>query len=135
MTSAVEDFTLDEATCRLYRDAPSWEGRKTAAVGGFKCESRSAGETLLTQIGERLQAEGFAATLGPMDGDTWHSYRLIAESDGSPPFAMEPVSGPHDHAAFEASGFVPVSTYVSTRVALEEAIGAGRHPSRSRASR
>ena len=37
---------------------------------------------------------------------------------------MEPVSGPHDRAAFEAAGFAPVSSYVSTRAALADAIGA-----------
>jgi hypothetical protein len=123
MTPAVEDFTLNGAACRLYRDAPSWDGRRTAAVGAFNCESMRAGEALLAHVAERLRAEGFAAALGPMDGDTWHSYRLVAESDGSPPFAMEPVSGPHDHAVFAASGFAPVSAYVSTRAALAEAIG------------
>lgn len=72
-----------------------------------------------------LQSEGYAALLGPMDGDTWHAYRVVIESDGSAPFAMEPVSGSHDRAAFEASGFAPVSDYVSTRASLAEAIGPG----------
>ena len=72
-----------------------------------------------------LRAEGFAALLGPMDGDTWHTYRVVVESDGSAPFLIEPVSGPHDRAAFEASGFAPISAYVSTRASLAEAIGAG----------
>ena len=70
-----------------------------------------------------LSSEGFAALLGPMEGDTWHSYRLITESDGSPPFLLEPVSGPHDKSAFETSGFAPVSVYVSTRARLDDAIG------------
>ena len=76
-----------------------------------------------------LRAEGYAALLGPMDGDTWHAYRVVVESDGSAPFAMEPVSGPHDRAAFEASGFAPVSSYVSTRASLADAIGPEAPPS------
>jgi hypothetical protein len=123
MNDYAEDIRLDGAACRLYREAPAWEGRRTAAVGGVRCESRSAGEALLVQVCEQLRRDSFAAVLGPMDGDTWHSYRLVAESDGSPPFAMEPTSGPHDLAAFEAAGFAPVSTYVSTRAPLDQAIG------------
>jgi hypothetical protein len=117
------DFAIDGAACRLFRDAPSWDGRRTAAVGAFRCDSAAAGKLLLDDVGDMLGREGFQALLGPMDGDTWHRYRLIAESDGSPPFLMEPVSGPHDRAAFEAAGFSPVSFYVSTRASLEQAIG------------
>jgi hypothetical protein len=36
---------------------------------------------------------------------------------------LEPVSGPHDRAAFEMEGFAPVSSYVSTRAGLDDAIG------------
>ena len=39
-----------------------------------------------------LAAEGFDAVIGPMDGDTWHRYRVVTESDGSPPYLLEPVS-------------------------------------------
>jgi hypothetical protein len=118
-----QDVVIDGAACRLFREAPTWDGLRTAAVGGFRCDSPAAGERLLDDIGGVLRREGFQALLGPMDGDTWHRYRLVAESDGSPPFLMEPVSGPHDRAAFEANGFVPVSSYVSTRANLDDAIG------------
>lgn len=102
-------------SCRLYRDAPSWQGLRTAAIGGFRCETAEAGAMLLAEAAAMLAREGFAALVGPMDGDTWHSYRLITESDGSPPFFLEPQSGPHDRAAFERAGFAPVARYVSAR--------------------
>ncbi len=120
-----DTLSRDGASCRLYREAPSWEGLKTAATGNFRCETAQAGAALLHEAAAMLHAEGFAALLGPMDGDTWHTYRVVVETDGSAPFPMEPVSGPHDRAAFEAGGFAPVSSYVSTRASLAEAIGAG----------
>lgn len=101
--------------CRLYRDAPSWQGLRTAAVGGFRCATAEAGAALLDEAAALLAREGFAALIGPMEGDTWHSYRLVTESDGSPPFFLEPQGGPHDRAAFEQAGFAPVSRYVSAR--------------------
>jgi hypothetical protein len=123
MTALPEVLTRDGASCRIYRDAPSWDGLKAAAIGSFRCASAQAGEALLREAAAMLQAEGFTALLGPMDGDTWHAYRVVVETDGSAPFPMEPVSGPHDRAAFDASGFAPVSSYVSTRASLAEAIG------------
>lgn len=50
-----------------------------------------------------------------MNGDTWHPYRAVTESDGSRLYLQEPVSGPHDVAALVAAGFAPVADYVSSR--------------------
>ncbi|MBD3896536.1 hypothetical protein IEI94_11815 [Halomonas sp. ML-15] len=111
-----------DASCRLYREAPCWDGQRTAAIGEFRCADPAAGAALLSHAGEVLGREGFEALIGPMDGDTWHRYRLVTDSDGSPPFLLEPVSAPHDEQAFLASGFAPISTYVSTRARLDEAL-------------
>jgi hypothetical protein len=35
--SASEDVEVDGAKALLYRDAPSWEGLPTAAIGAFAC--------------------------------------------------------------------------------------------------
>ncbi len=29
----------DGASCAVYRDAPRWQGRRTAAIGQFACDS------------------------------------------------------------------------------------------------
>lgn len=123
--TAPEPIAIPGARSVIHRDAPDWDGRKAAAIGGFSCDSAEAGAALLDQASRRLAAEGFAALLGPMDGDTWHAYRVVTETDGSKPFLLEPVSGPFDHAAFLATGFAPVSAYVSTRAPLDAAIGDG----------
>lgn len=117
MTTA-ETLSRPGASAMLYRAGPSYQGRKTAAIGKFTCDTAEAGQALLTDVLTLLQQEGFSAVLGPMDGDTWHSYRLVSESDGSPPFLLEPVSRPQDHDAFTAAGFAPISDYVSARTAI-----------------
>jgi hypothetical protein len=122
MTPAPEKVEMPGAEAMLYRDAPSWEGMKSAAIGRIRFDSVVAGNRLLYDVAERMKAEGFGALLGPMDGDTWHSYRLVSESDGSAPFLMEPTSGPHDLAAFTTAGFEPVSRYVSARALLRNTI-------------
>ncbi len=123
MTHDASERSIAGASCLLFRDAPAWEGRRTASVGRFRCDSAAAGRELLAQIAVELTAEGYQAVVGPMDGDTWHTYRLVTESDGSPPFLMEPTSGAFDAEAFSSGGFTPLSHYVSTRTTLEAAIG------------
>ena len=116
-------LSVDGASCHIYRDAPSWDGLQTAAIGRFRCSEASAGAALLELAASKLAGERFGAIIGPMDGDTWHSYRVVTETDGSPPFLMEPTSGEHDKPAFEAAGFAPISRYVSTRTSLASIAG------------
>ncbi|WP_148663591.1 hypothetical protein [Bosea vaviloviae] len=122
MTEIPVECAIEGASCLIFRDAPAWEGRRTASVGRFRCDSATAGRDLLARAAADLAAESYEALIGPMDGDTWHSYRLVTESDGSPPFLMEPVSGAFDTEAFTAAGFTPLSSYVSTRTTLDAAI-------------
>ncbi len=112
---------ISGAAATIYRDAPQWEGRKTACFGAFSCDSAEDGARLLKRMEDDLAEDGFEALIGPMDGDTWHKYRVVTESDGSPAFLMEPVSGPHDLAAMRAAGLAPISEYFSTRAPLEAA--------------
>ena len=112
--STPQVFTLKNATASVWRDGPSLNGARTAAIGAFSCAPSGSGASLLTHIAETLKAEGYAALLGPMDGDTWASYRYVIESDGRAPFLMEPTEQPAQRAAFEAAGFELVSTYLST---------------------
>jgi hypothetical protein len=123
MSNAPQLVSTDGAEGLVYRDAPSWDGLRTAAIGHFKCESAAAGAKLLSRVGIDLAAEGFGALIGPMDGDTWHHYRVVTETDESRPFLMEPVSGPHDGEAFSSAGFTAISEYISGRGALVDAIG------------
>lgn len=119
-----DTITLPGAELRIYRDAPSLEGLRTVALGGFTCETPEAGAKVIREAMALLKAEGFEAVLGPMDGNTWHKHRLVVESDGRKPFLMEPNNPPHFVHAFEQSGLEVVSRYVSAvrpAVALENA--------------
>jgi len=69
---------------------------------------------------DRAKTLGAVSIIGPMEGDTWHSYRLPTESDGRTPFLMEPVCGEHDFAAFKQAGFEIIGEYFSADVRLSE---------------
>lgn len=111
--SKPETITTAGASLAIYRDGPSLDGARTAALGDFACDTPEAGARLIREAMALLKAEGFGAVLGPMDGSTWAKHRLVIESNGRPPFLMEP-SNPARHVdAFEQSGLKIVSRYVS----------------------
>lgn len=115
------DISIQGASCRIWAHGPLWNGTIAGAIGKLQFDDAGSGEAVLRLACERLRAGGRNAVLAPMDGDTWHNYRAITESDGSPAFALEPVSGPHDVAALGAAGFAGVSDYVSARAPVPPA--------------
>lgn len=123
-----QNMAIDGAAATIYRTAPDWDGLKALAVGNIEFASAKAGSRLLQSIEKTARAEGFGALLGPLNGDTWHTYRLVMESDDSPPFMMEPVSGAHDLAAFQDAGFAPISHYVSSIADLRDTLGEAPAP-------
>ena len=88
----------------------------TGCLGHAAWEDPEAGQTLIEAGCAWLAERGVRTVLGPLDGSTWFSYRVVTESDGSPPFRMEPTPAPSIAEAFAAAGFSPVAHYLSSRV-------------------
>ena len=86
-------------------------------LGLFECVTPPDGaEALLRAAVARLTAEGVDQVLGPLEGDTWHRYRLNVGPFGDPPFPMEPWNPPYYEAVWRAAGFVDAVRYVSVRI-------------------
>jgi hypothetical protein len=101
------------ARCSLWwGSTPEHGGRRTGFVGRIESHD-DALFVLLGRASERLREAGCALAAGPVDGDTWHRYRLVTWSDGTPPFALEPYSPPDAVAPWERAGFTPLETYAS----------------------
>lgn len=118
-----EVLKTDGGRLTLYWDAPEWDGVPTVAIGDIAFRSRADGTQILQQAIDMAGEKGFDRMIGPMSGDTWHSYRFVSESDGSPAFLMEPKEMPEARAAFHAAGFSVIGRYFSARQSLED-IGA-----------
>jgi hypothetical protein len=108
------------ASLRIWRAAPAWDGQRTAALGEFACETAEAGARVLDVAVEQLRAEGFEALVGPMNGDTWGTHRLVIESDGRAPFLLEPSNPPHYPDAFAQAGWSIISRYASAEGPLPQ---------------
>lgn len=120
-----ETLKTDDGQVTLWFDGPAWGNHtKVATVGKCKFKSQEAGERLLEQAGALAKAKGATALIGPMEGDTWHAYRLISERGSQAPFLMEPTSADHDEPAFKAAGFSAISSYFSASAPLAALPGA-----------
>lgn len=69
---------------------------------------------LLREAAAWLRAEGAQQVIGPMDGDTWHRYRVNVGPFDDPPFLLEPVNPPYYGDLWSA--FEVVERYSSKRV-------------------
>lgn len=97
----------------MISEAPSWSGRRTAAIASSPFSDSSSGETILCEAEATARRAGYEAVVGPMAGDTWGPYRLLLWSDGSAPFAGEPKTGPYDLEAYLKAGFTIAETHSS----------------------
>ncbi|MEM9249655.1 MAG: hypothetical protein AAGB05_13285 [Pseudomonadota bacterium] len=118
MTSEI--LRSEGAKLTLHLDGPTWEGVPSATLGAFNCTTPEAGADLLRRAIARTRSAERQRLLAPMDGDTWHSYRFVIETDGSAPFLLEPPDRPVARTALLGAGFDEVSRYFSARVPLAE---------------
>jgi len=102
------------ARCSVWwRDTPSLHGECIGTIGHYAATDSTAGRAVIRQAMHRLRAQGCAMALGPMNGNTWRSYRFVVDRGTAPPFFLEPTN-PHSWPVdFTACGFDPLSWYVS----------------------
>lgn len=122
-TSPAPDAVLEQpaggasaARCSLWwRSTPLHRGRRTGFIGEVESTNDDALVALLARAARRLRDEHCELAAGPIDGDTWHRYRLVTASDDTPPFALEPYARPAAVAPWWRGGFAPLETYASFR--------------------
>ncbi len=68
---------------------------------------------LLTEAQTRLRAAGCTIAVGPMNGNTWRSYRFVTDAGDLPPFFLEPANPPEWPRQFLEAGFSSLASYFS----------------------
>ena len=101
------------------QNTPKLNGLPTATIGACQLSENTYASTFLHHCTDHL----FSITdahhvLAPMDGNTWLKHRLILETDGRPPFLMEPMEPAHYAKTFQQAGFTILSTYSSSIIDL-----------------
>ncbi len=94
---------------RLQTDNPH-----VGTIGAFAArEHLAAAQAVLQAAVEHLRGQGARRIIGPMDGDTWHHYRLNTGPYAAAPFIKEPWNPPYYPALWEGAGFSVAETYES----------------------
>lgn len=110
----VSDVGDAEARCSLWWNrVPARPQHRVGAIGHYASASDEAARLLLGAAEERLRAAGCTIAIGPMNGNTWRSYRFVVEAGDHPPFFMEPMNPPQWPRQFGKAGFSPLAWYFS----------------------
>ena len=92
-------------------------GRCLGTVGFFEAENRpDAVHELLAEAVDWLRSCGALTIVGPMDGDTWHGYRMNVGPFDAASFLMEPYNKPYYPELWESFGFRAVEHYFSKQL-------------------
>ena len=110
---------VEGASCALWMtDTPPFSTYKTGCIGDFQADDIHAGKALVQKALALMKDNRIEYAIGPMNGDTWHSYRLVSGTDNSPAYFMEPQNPAFYPEIFQQSGFDVIGAYSSGRVDL-----------------
>jgi ribosomal protein S18 acetylase RimI-like enzyme len=87
-------------------------------IGCFDMKDKKAGKKQLEEYIRQSIAAGHRRIVAPINGDTWHSYRLVSWTNGAPFFPLEPENPLWYNEVYEELGFKPLMKYRSDSFAL-----------------
>lgn len=96
-----------------WKNVPAVAGETPGVIGHFAADSANAARLVLDACCDKLAQEGCTLAVGPMNGSTWRSYRLVTWSNGAPPFFMEPSNPDAYPGYFRTAGFYDYEKYMS----------------------
>ena len=100
--------------CAFYfSTADPGDGARTAMIGSYECinDPEVAG-AVFDEVRSLARKYRIARLIGPMEGNTWNSYRF-SDTNDRPRFYMEPYHHAYYPEQWRKEGFVPLARYVS----------------------
>lgn len=102
------------ARCSLWwNNTPPYSNHKLGLIGHYATFNAAAAHQLLQHACAYLYAQGCTLAVGPMDGNTWHHYRLMTKRGNEPVFFLEPDNPDEYVSHFLEQGFTPFANYSS----------------------
>jgi L-amino acid N-acyltransferase YncA len=103
------------ARASIWFDGPRVEANeRTGLIGHYAASSLEAGKKILEVACDTLHKFGCTRVVGPMDGSTWKSYRLVTEMGSEAPYLLELHNPLEWSSHFLEAGFEVLATYHST---------------------
>ena len=110
----VDDRPVGRIVARLSPALTTDDAAPFGLLGFFECrDDASVASSLFDASITWLRKGGAGRIVGPMDGDTWHRYRVNTGPYERPPFPLEPWNPSYYGALWEGHGFAPLETYSS----------------------
>jgi hypothetical protein len=97
-----------------WQRVPDLPGERLGLIGHYAAADERAGAAALARACQQLAGRGCTLAVGPMDGSTWHRYRLLTERGAEPPFFLEPDNPDGWPEHFTSSGFDVLAGYFSS---------------------
>ena len=113
---AVRDGVAVARASLWWHHVPSLPGQTLGLIGHYAAADPDAGAFVLNHAASALAARGCTTAVGPIDGSTWRTYRLVVERGDLAPFFLEPDTPDDWPAHFRAAGFDVLATYTSALV-------------------
>lgn len=107
------DHLLNNHLNLWWQNSPAYRDHKP---GSFGVPSTL---TEITEAENHLRAQGCTLAIAPMEGNTWRTHRAVIETDGSPPFLLEPITPPETSQLLQESGYRILAQYTSSRIDLQ----------------
>ena len=103
-----------KAKCSAWWSAtPRFLDHAVGVIGRYHADDEASADLLILHALDQLASQGCTFVFGPMDQNTWHDYRFVIESDGRPPFFLEPRSSECGALQFRRHGFDERARYFS----------------------
>jgi len=88
-------------------------------IGCFEMADKPSGKRQLQEYIRQLKDAGHKRIIAPINGDTWHPYRLVSWSNGDPAFPLEPQNPLWYNEVCEDLGFKPLMKYRSDKFSMD----------------
>ena len=95
--------------------SPQYRNHRTGCLGHFYADAREPALALLAHAADEARARGLEYLIAPLDGDTWHSYRLTTDTCGHPPFFLDRLTPPAWPDYFREAWFGSIADYYSSK--------------------
>jgi len=103
------------ARCSLWwTTVPRHHAHRLGIVGHYAARDAASAQSLLTHALTVLVEQGCSMAIGPMDGNTWRSYRFVTDRGTAPSFFLEPENPDDWPAHFIEQGFSAFARYRSS---------------------
>ena len=131
--TAFEQLPLDKANAILalcddthayawlslwWENTPRYQNFKTACIGNYYAQTLDASQQILNAAQTILRQHNAQYVIAPMDGNTWHNYRLTSQIQSppqtEPAFFLETLTPPEWNHYFQVAQFQCIANYAST---------------------